>query len=132
MVRTRTDLICACRALRVVILGALRRLTPFFCSSARITTRNCGSVRMPVSVPMAGAFTPLRRPDVIRLSVAEGGMVPGLAPKTPGATSGNGPGKTPDGFAGEPEALGDPYEGAEPPCIPMLPPFMSVLPRNQS
>src|SRR5690349_19222039 len=119
MVRTRTDLISAWRALNVVTLGALRRLTPFFCSRARITTRNCGSVRIPVSVPMAGAFNPLRKPDVTRLSLADAGMVPGLTPKAPEiGSTGRGPGKAPDGFAGEAELPGEPYEGADPPCIP--------------
>src|SRR4026209_1246053 len=95
----RTVLICAWRALRVVTFGALINLTPCRCSRARMTTRSCGSVRIPVSVPSAGAL--LRNPEVRRLSVAEAGMVPGLGVNTPGLNGSleYGPGNNPDGFA---------------------------------
>src|SRR5437762_14094351 len=73
---TSTTLICAWRLLRVVILGAESRSTPCRCSRALITTRNCGSVRMPVMVSTDGAVGPpgalLRRPEVTTLSDAEG------------------------------------------------------------
>ncbi|RME92354.1 MAG: hypothetical protein D6766_10225 [Verrucomicrobia bacterium] len=60
--------ICACRPLTVVTLGAAMMSTPPRCSSARMTTRNCGSVRMPVIVPTAGMAVPptsvVRKPAV--------------------------------------------------------------------
>src|SRR5688572_24263781 len=72
---------------------------------------------MPVIVPRAGAL--LRSPEVSRLSVVDGGI----------AFTNEGPGNTPFGLAGE----GCPVnEGAVPPCAPIEPFRMSVLPRNQS
>ena len=46
--------IWACRPLTVVTFGADKISVPLRCSSALITTRNCGSVMMPVIVPTAG------------------------------------------------------------------------------
>src|SRR6185503_16755854 len=91
-----TTLICAWRPLMVVTSGACNKSVPPRCSNARTTTRNCGSVRMPVSVAMAGAPALLRKPEVTRLSVGAAGIANG--PGTPG--DGPGPGNTPLGFAG--------------------------------
>src|SRR6266496_1981324 len=99
-----------------------------------MTRRNWGSVRIPVSVPTAGAFAALRKPEVIRLSLVDGGRVPGLNPKEPGLSGSteSGPGKTPDGLAAEPEPSGEPKDGADPPWRPIPPFLINVLPRNQS
>src|SRR5262245_33617749 len=99
-----TTLICAWRPLIVVTSGALRRSVPPRCSSARTTNRNCGSVRMPVTVAIAGTDPTgpeLRQPDVIKLSVALAGTPAGPGTVLPGT---EGPGNHPLGLA----ALGSP------------------------
>ena len=87
---------------------------------------------MPVSVPNAGAL--FRRPPVNKLSPPDEGIVPALGVKTPGFNGSveYGPGKTPDGFADEPEPDGEPYDGAVPPDMPSLPLPAKVFPKNQS
>src|SRR5581483_756723 len=40
-----------------------------------MAARNCGSVRMPVTVATVGAFSAFRRPEVTRPSEVEGGNV---------------------------------------------------------
>src|SRR3954469_11415239 len=75
----------------------------------------------------------LRRPDVKMLSVADAATAPGPGKPDGGNTeAGNpGPGKNPLGFAAEADA-GPPNVGAVPPCTPIRPLLISVLPRNQS
>src|SRR5437868_2142800 len=109
MYLTSATLIWAWRLLRVVTFGAEIRSTPWRCSRALITTRNCGSVRIPVPVKRAGREGPPgawpRRPPVKRLSAALGNNVPGLAVVKGGDS---GPGKTPLGLPAEEEVEGLP------------------------
>src|SRR5438093_12028512 len=98
MLRTSTVLICACRPLGVITFGAAMKLTPWRWSKALITTRNCGSVRMPVIAATAGAL--FRRPLVRILSVDAGETVAGVT--VPGGEpAGSGTGKPPLGFAAQ-------------------------------
>ena len=81
MVCRSTTWISVCRPLSVVNEASLSKSAPSRCCRACITTRNCGSVRMPVIVPIAGEFSVLRRPPVINWSEADEGIaVPGEVP----------------------------------------------------
>src|SRR5581483_5803571 len=109
-----------------------------------MAARNCGSVRMPVTVATVGAFSAFRRPEVTSPSEVEGGIVVLAGAINPSVVPGIiVPGKVEIGFtvpggtyvAGFAELPGVVSEGWVPPdpmtlCPPRLtPPRVQLNPR---